>query len=445
VNSLNHLQHILIGPDATDAGESRREYMTRVVFVMVGVVLCAFTLVIAFGWGVGVFGFEGVAIMLLMDVPIVAGWWLAQHGHWRLARYIPIAVTFGLALYGTYFVGLVTTLVLFYVLAILLAAMLYGGKAQWIVLGLSILTHLVVGWSRTRDPFNNLLEIAIMVSGSFIGIALLQWLSTNQLQQVLVSARASAVELQAEITEHKRAEEALRESEDKYRQLFDLESDAIVLVDNTTSRILEANAAASALYGYDREEWLTMKNTDVSAQATETRRVTVEGGTWVPVRYHRKKDGTVFPVEITGRHFTWQGRSVHIAAIRDITQRKQAEEALRESERKLRLSEEHLRATLDYAPIGIATTDRSGRFLEVNRDFARMLNYSQEELCHMTFLDITLPGDLEKSRANTQALWNGDIPSFQMEKKYLRKDGTVIDAFLSATLVYDVGRQPSSP
>ena len=71
-----------------------------------------------------------------------------------------------------------------------------------------------------------------------------------------------------------------------------------------------------------------------------------------------------------------------------------------------------------------------------------MLNYSQEELCHMTFLDITAPGDLEESRANVQALWHGDIPSFQMEKKYLRKDGAVIDGSLSATLVYDVGRQP---
>ena len=148
-----------------------------------------------------------------------------------------------------------------------------------------------------------------MVSGSFIGIALLQWLSTNQLQRALASARATAVELQAEVTERRRAEESLRESEDKYRQLFELESDAIVLVDNTTSRILEANAAASALYGYGREEWRAMKNTDVSAQATETRRVTVEGGTRIPVRYHRRKDGTVFPVEITARHFTWQGRS----------------------------------------------------------------------------------------------------------------------------------------
>jgi PAS domain S-box-containing protein len=442
VNSLNPLQHILIGPDATDADESRRDYMTRVVFAMMGVVLGVFTLVIAFGWGVGVFDFEGVAVMLLMDVPIAAGWWLARHEHWRLARYIPIAVTLGLALYGTYFVGLVTTLVLFYVLAILLAAMLYGGKVQWIVLGLSILTHLVVGWSRTRYPFSDWLQITVVVSGSFTGIALLQWLSTNQLQRALASARVTAMELQAEITERKRSEEALRESEDKYRQLFDLESDAIVLVDNTTSQILEANAAASVLYGYDREEWLTMKNTDVSAQAAETRRITVEGGTWIPVCYHRNKDGAVFPVEITARHFTWQGRPVHIAAIRDITQRKQAEEALRESERKLRLSEEHLRATLDYAPIGMATSNRNGRFLSVNREFARMLNYSQEDLCHMTFLDITAPGDLEESRANVQALWNGDVPSFQMEKKYLRKDSTVIDGSLSVTLVYDMGGQP---
>ena len=309
MNSLNHLRYTLIGPDATDADESRRDYMTRVVFAMMGVVLGVFTLVIAFGWGVGVFDFEGVAIMLLMDVPIAAGWWLARHKHWRLARYIPIAVTFGLALYGTFYVGLVTTLVLFYVLAILLAAILHGGRVQWIVLGLSILSHLVVGWSRNPHPFSDLLQITVMVSGSFIGIALLQWLSTNQLQRALASARATAVELQAEIAEHKRAEEALRESEDKYRQLFELESDAIVLVDNATGQILEANAAASALYGYSREEWLAKKNTDVSAQPDETRRVTVEEGTWIPVRYHRRKDGTVFPVEITASTFHVAGAS----------------------------------------------------------------------------------------------------------------------------------------
>ena len=135
-----------------------------------------------------------------------------------------------------------------------------------------------------------------------------------------------AVEVTLEITERERAEAALRESEEKYRQLFELEADAIFLIDNETGQILEVNAVALALYDYSREEMLQKKNTDLSAQPDETRRATVEGWTRVPVRFHRKKDGSVFPVEITGRHFTWQGREVHIAAIRDITERLQAEE-----------------------------------------------------------------------------------------------------------------------
>ena len=134
------------------------------------------------------------------------------------------------------------------------------------------------------------------------------------------------------ITRSKQAEEALRESEEKYRQLFELESDAILLIENETGQIIEANAAAASLYGYTREEVIHKKNTDLSAEPTETLRVTVQQIDQVPLRYHRKKDGTVFPVEITGRHFTWRGRLVHIAAIRDITERKRAEDALRESE-----------------------------------------------------------------------------------------------------------------
>lgn len=135
-----------------------------------------------------------------------------------------------------------------------------------------------------------------------------------------------------DITEQKRAEEALRESEDRYRQLFEAESDPILLIENEGGRILEANGAAASLYGYSREELLTKRNTDLSAEPEETQRVTrstpivVENVVTIPLRLHRKKNGTVFPVEITGRFFTWRGRPVHIAAIRDITERRQAEE-----------------------------------------------------------------------------------------------------------------------
>jgi len=138
-----------------------------------------------------------------------------------------------------------------------------------------------------------------------------------------------------DITERKRAEDALRESRAQYHQLFEMESDAIFLIANDNGQILQANTAASEMYGYSREELLSLKNTDLSAQPEQTQKVTRE----TPVietqrvsvldRLHRKKDGTVFPVEISGRFFEWGGRSVHIAAIRDVTGRKKVEEALR--------------------------------------------------------------------------------------------------------------------
>jgi diguanylate cyclase (GGDEF)-like protein/PAS domain S-box-containing protein len=147
---------------------------------------------------------------------------------------------------------------------------------------------------------------------------------------------SGCVHVAHDITERKRAEEALRESEEKHRQLFDLESDAIFMIDNETGRIIEANAAAAVLYGYSREELLLKKNTDLSAEPDKTRQATMEQALRIPVRWHRKKDGGVFPVEITASHFIWHGHPVHIAAIRDITERERAEEKLRQANERLR-------------------------------------------------------------------------------------------------------------
>jgi PAS domain S-box-containing protein len=138
-----------------------------------------------------------------------------------------------------------------------------------------------------------------------------------------------------DITERKRAEEALREGEERYRQLFEMESDAIFLLDNATGAILEVNASASGLYGYSREEMLRMKNTDLSAEPEDTMAATRQRRPRVPIRYHRKKDGTVFPVEITARHFNWHGREVHVAAIRDISFRMEVEEEKRRLQAQL--------------------------------------------------------------------------------------------------------------
>jgi PAS domain S-box-containing protein len=144
----------------------------------------------------------------------------------------------------------------------------------------------------------------------------------------------SHVGVNEDITERKQAEEALRESEEKFRHLFEMESDAIFLIRNSDGQIFEVNTAGVKLYEFSREELLKMKNADLSAEPDETRKATLKRKRQVPTRYHKKKDGTVFPVEITGNHFTWRGEEVHIASIRDIAKRKQAEKALRESEER---------------------------------------------------------------------------------------------------------------
>ncbi|HOG16660.1 MAG TPA: PAS domain S-box protein [Syntrophales bacterium] len=139
------------------------------------------------------------------------------------------------------------------------------------------------------------------------------------------------VGLSRDISQRKKAVEALQASEDKYRQLFDMESDAIFLIDNETLDILEANESACALFGYSRGDLLCMKQTDLSNEPALTRQAVLEHRSKVALRYYRKKDGTVFPCEIASRYFIRNDRIVHIAAVRDITDRKQKEDEILQS------------------------------------------------------------------------------------------------------------------
>jgi PAS domain S-box-containing protein len=138
-----------------------------------------------------------------------------------------------------------------------------------------------------------------------------------------------------DITERKIAEEKVRESERRYRTLFELESDATFLIDNENGDILEVNETASKLYGYTREELTGLRNVDLSAEPEQTRQAGRDKLTAIPVRWHRKKDGMAFPVEIAARHITWQDRSVHIASIRDISERIRYEEERKALETQL--------------------------------------------------------------------------------------------------------------
>jgi len=137
-----------------------------------------------------------------------------------------------------------------------------------------------------------------------------------------------------DLTDRKQMQRKLLENEEKYRQLFQAESDAIFVVDADTGEILDANPAASAIYGYSYDELLKMKNSDISAEPQKTTTATQNRVAMVPYRLHRKKDGTIFPVELSAGFTILQNRNIQIVTSRDITERKAMENAIRESESK---------------------------------------------------------------------------------------------------------------
>ena len=133
---------------------------------------------------------------------------------------------------------------------------------------------------------------------------------------------------------------ALREGEEKYQELFELGSEAVFLIENSTGKILECNTAASEMYGYSHKEMMGSSSSDLvinkdgpESKAIENR----NGSVIIPLEYHRRKDGRVFPVEINSRYFTWKGDQVHVAAVRDITDRIRTSEALRQVNKKMSL------------------------------------------------------------------------------------------------------------
>jgi len=130
------------------------------------------------------------------------------------------------------------------------------------------------------------------------------------------------------------------------------------------------------------------------------------------------------------------GRPIRFAGSRfDITDRKRAEEALRESE-------ERFRGTFENAAIGMGHVDVEGRFLRVNEKLCEIVGYTREEMLAKTFQEITYPEDLAADLEQFTSLMHGDLTSFSREKRFVRKDGSLVWVALSVSLQRDAAGRP---
>jgi PAS domain S-box-containing protein len=243
-----------------------------------------------------------------------------------------------------------------------------------------------------------------------------------------------------DITKLKQADEALRASEQRFRVFVDHAADGFFLFDQH-SRILDVNRLACESLGYTRDEILGMTVFDFDPDVTPARleeiaRKLDAGETIVFETRHRRKEGTIFPVEVKGKAF-WEGAQRYTVTLaRDITERQRAEKAMRESEARFR-------GTFENAAVGIVHADPTGRFLRLNETFCAILGYSREELLLKKIQDITHPDDLATSLEPFAAVMRGESADLGLEKRYVRKDGAPVWVELFVSLQRDAAGMPA--
>ena len=147
-------------------------------------------------------------------------------------------------------------------------------------------------------------------------------------------------------------------------------------------------------------------------------------------------DGAVVWLSSKGRRVRDASGAERIIGVNiDITERKRAEQAVRESE-------DRLRSAFDHATIGMALVASDGRFLQVNQSFCTLLGYSEQELLATNFQALTHPQDVDADLAYRRQLLAGETNAFQMEKRYQHKSGRTVWAMLNVSLLRNSHDQP---
>ena len=239
-----------------------------------------------------------------------------------------------------------------------------------------------------------------------------------------------------DITARKRAELALRESEERYRLLFDHSPHPMWIYEAETLAFQAVNEAAVRHYGYSREEFLRMTLKDIRPpedipvlleKLSSQRQSSLKG---YPHR-HLKRDGTVIRVEITSHELEVGGRTCRVVLALDVTQRLRAEESLRESE-------ERYRELFENANDVVYTHDLRGFFTSLNKTGERVTGYTREEACRMNLAHVVVPQYLSLARQMMGQKQKGD-ESTRYELEIISKDGRRVPLEISTRLIMQDG------
>ena len=242
----------------------------------------------------------------------------------------------------------------------------------------------------------------------------------------------------ARLVERHRAQRALQTSEEEYRLLFKANPCPMWLCDQETLRFLAVNDAAISHYGYTREEFLAMTTKEIRAAAdvpalmdhlATTPAKHANAGIWK----HRLKDGSLIDVDVSWHKLEFAGRPSYLVLANDVTEKKLAEMALRESE-------ERYRDIFDNANDIIYTHDLNGNFTSLNQTGEQLTGYSKAEVAGMNFAQVVVPEQMDLARSMlARKIKNNELATvYEMEIN--SKSGRRLTLELSTRLMYRDGK-----
>jgi PAS domain S-box-containing protein len=268
-------------------------------------------------------------------------------------------------------------------------------------------------------------------NGSFIDVSVLA-------APIIVNKKVVAVyAIYRDITERKLAERTLREKEEKYHNLFQHSNDAIFIHD-LAGNIIDVNNRVLSLFGYDKSEILALTvskmhpASELVKSAQAFRDVSKNGFVSFEINF-QKKNGEIFPAEVSSSLFEISGTKVIQGVVRDISERREAEQNLRESE-------ERYRELVEKAGAAILIDDREGRFKYCNKRLADLFGYTLDEMQTKEIRSIIHPDDIDRVLQIHQRRVDGKKVPSKYEFVGKKKNGDMMYLDIDAVALKEHGR-----
>lgn len=217
-------------------------------------------------------------------------------------------------------------------------------------------------------------------------------------------------------------------TEELYRKLFETSKDSIFIVKQDTGNIVDVNTSACKLYGYTKEEFLKLNIVEVSAEPEKTIVAVKNLQSSVDIRYHYKKDGTKFPVEISVSYFIQDGTSFLTAFIRDVTE-------FLQTKQEAKISNEMLQAIFEVSPLAITFIDQNNVIRMWNRSAEKIFGWTAEEVIGKPNPIVPKERDLEYNDLTTEIFREGSISGREIIRQ--RKDGSLLTLSISSSAIVD--------